>query len=306
MTISAKRDTVAWATCFNARGDKAPPHRSCARSKAANFCDVPTDIVISVSRLFNVEKQLMDTASAWPHATNCDLLSEVLPAKCMRGWRITKFLGRGAFGYVFGSREVKGKRKGALKIQVQGRTSAIKKEINAHKQFSKFSLSPTIHDHCVTAKRRRSVFFVNMGRIDTTLERWLESRRSKATINQFVDKFFGILQVMRKKGITHGDMHSGNIGFIFKRQQKPGRIQLLDHGFSSTKGALTDLEIVQFIRSMRRAFTPTGHRQTIDYLVERCREEAKKRYGLRLSRSSASLDESFRLLRGRLRRLQLR
>lgn len=256
--------------------------------------------------MFNVEKQLMRIAKGWPDATNCDLLSAALPAKCMRGWRITKYLGRGAFGYVFASREVKGSKKGALKIQVKGRTSAMKNEITAHKEFSRLHLSPMIHSHCVTAKHRRSVFFVNMARIDTTLERWLESRRSKAMINLFLDKFFGILEVMRKKGVTHGDMHSGNIGFVYKRQGKPGSIQLLDHGFSSTKGALTELEIVQFVRSMRRAFMPRGHRQTIDYLVQRCREEVRIRYGLRLCRSGSSLDEKFGLLRRKLRRMKAR
>lgn len=303
MTAPARKSCV---TQFNAKGVKAAPYRSRHRSRNARFCDVPTNVVLTVADLFNVKKKLMTIALDWPDATNCDLLSAALPSKCMRGWRITRFLGRGQFGFVFGTRENKGSKTGALKIQLKGRTSKMQNEIEAHKKFSKLGLSPTIHCHCLTARTRRSVFFVNMSRIDTTLEWWLQTKRSKQMINLFLEKLFGILEVMRKERITHGDMHLGNIGFVFKRQHTPGRIQLLDHGFASTKGALTELELVQFIRTLHRRFMPRGHRQTIDYLVQRCRVEAMIRYGIRLCKSGTSLDKRFEFLRRKLKRFKSR
>ena len=247
---------------------------------------------------------MMQIAWDCPQTSLCDLIAQLLPCTCLKEWRITKFLGEGADAYVFGCRSRKTNRSGALKIQLVPRTTeGIAKEVRAHNKFSEIGLSPPILSRSTLIKNRRKLFFLNMDRIDGTLYNWLSQRRSKKALNLLVEKLFAIIAVMRRKGITHGDLHSENIGFIFTRASAPGRIQIIDHRYASTKGALTELEIVQFMRTLHACYSPDFPTDTRHHLLDRCQAEARRIYGYDISRSLQYLDSRFGTLRRKLRRM---
>ncbi|CAM9702014.1 unnamed protein product [Ectocarpus sp. 6 AP-2014] len=291
------------ATAFDAL-QRSRPFKSCTKSKNPAFCDVPLEIVTEIAYLVNAEKEMHKLAWECPDASLCDILTKILPARCIRSWRITRFLGEGSVGYVFGCRCKISSKTGALKIQKVGRNDDTKQEIRLHKKFSKLGLSPDMHSNCTLVKNRRKLSFLNMDRIDTTLTQWLKKKHTKKLLNVLINRIFDILTVMRKKGVTHGDLHSDNIGFVFKRtSEEPGRIQIIDHSYANTNGAMTELEIVQFMRTLHRDFSPEIHSESRAHLLQRCQAEAARIYGYRVSRSLTWLDHRFSTLRGRLRRM---
>ena len=279
---------------FNARGNNALPFRSCQKSAVPNFCDIPDQRMDNFLRMFNLDKKGIGLKKQCPWETNCDIISRILPAKCMRGWKITRYLGKGAYGQVFGARS--SSKTGALKIQHYRNKSSLNKEIKSQKQFFKMGLSPEIHSYCTIDRGGHRISFLNMGRIDTTLEHWLEEKRPNEMLDLLVERLFQILDVMRKKGVTHGDFHAGNIGFVFKREGAPGKIQLLDHGWSSTKGAMTGIELVQLMRTLHNYYMPQAIKSNLSFLLRRCQKEAKRRYGLQISQSLDTLDRQHEAL----------
>ena len=301
---TTKKKTKPKSIRFNARGDRASPYRSSAKSKAPTFCKIPDGVMVELSEMFDVEDEMLDIAAKHPDWSFCEILTEMLPAGCMRGWRITRFLGNGIAGYVFGCRSKKEAKGGALKIQHVSCKKSMQKEIDAHRMFTKLGLSPKILFHCTTRVRRSTVFFTNMERIDTTVDHWLEQRRSKKVLNLFVERLFDIFKIMSRKGLTHGDFHTGNIGFVYNREGAPGKIQVLDHSYTTTKGSLTEIDLVQFMRTLHRRYNKRAHRESTNYLLDRCKQEAKSRYGLKISRSLTYLEERFSKLRSKLRRMK--
>ena len=53
---------------------------------------------------------------------------------------------------------------------------------------------------------------------------------------------------MEKNYVTHGDFHPGNIGLTKNRNGVPGKMQLIDFGFSSIRKFTPKLDIVQLLR----------------------------------------------------------
>ena len=267
---------------FNARGDRAAPFRPNPSLMAPGFCDIPAEALTTVAWIFGVEKEMMDIAMNYTRSTFCDILSLMLPVPCMRKWKITHFLGNGTEGYVFACRSKKGSKTGALKIQPMKDKSATRRQVKIHKKFAALGLSPKIHSHCTKVKMGSTVLFLNMDRIDTTLRQWLTKRRSTKMIDLLVERLFDILRVMRENGVTHGDFHLSNIGFVFRRDSSPGKIQLIDIDAASTKFAVTEIELVQFARTVT-IFGDGAHKETSAYLLRRFYEEAKRQFGVRLS-----------------------
>lgn len=275
--------------------------KSCKKSRGAGFCDVPLEVLEELSCMFDFQQELEYAIEDFHNLSRCQLLSKLLPATCMRGWRITRFLGKGKFGYVFGSRNSTTNETGALKIQDVRNKEQIAHEISAHKKFTSLGLSPKIHSYCSTTKYRKRFFFLNMGRIDTTLYQWLHVKRSKRMLDRLVDRVFDIIVRLDKKGVTHGDLHNENIGFVYARKRTPGKIQVLDHSWSSTGFSFPELEIVQFMRTLGQDFSPRISLETISHIRQRCKEKAKLIFDLNVSRSGRTLDKRFDALHDKLR-----
>lgn len=289
---------------FNARGDDASCFKSCPKSRGPAFCDIPYDVMQDLGDMLNASTEMEDMIENNPKLSFCMIIDKMLPASCMRGWRLTRFLGRGIAGYVFASRHCKTRAAGALKIQVSGdrqTTMSHSREVSTHKKFTSAQLSPKIHAYCSTRKFGGTIFFLNMTRIDTVLDEWLRTRRSKNVIDQLVDRLFEMIRVMDKKGYAHGDLHGANIGFVYKRRGAPGRIQILDHGFATTKTSLPEIEVVQFLRTLDKRYSRRVHEPTAKYLRDRFVAEARRIYGFKISKNINSLEKEFSRLRKKLR-----
>lgn len=289
---------------FNARGDNAPSFETCVKSADPDFCDIPHHVMQDLGRLLNVSYEMRDMIDDNDDLSYCEIINKLLPQKCLGGWRVSTYLGSGVAGYVFGSHNSKNKKTGALKIQVPGRNHTIKQEVSNHKKFASMGLSPEVHSYCSRQKFGGTIAFLNMARIDIVVRKWLRTTRSKMVIDQFVEKLFDMIAVMGKQGFTHGDLHSENIGFVYKRTGVPGKIQILDHGYAHTKGSMPLLEIVQFMRSITTRYAPRSHAPTTKYLTKRCIEEAWNIYGFKIRKGINHLEGEFCRLRGKLRRMK--
>lgn len=296
-----KKSTSAFE--FNARGERAAPFRPNAALMAPGFCDIPVEVLTNVAWIFGVQKEMMDIAMNYTRSTFCDILSLMLPVPCMREWKITHYLGSGTEGFVFGCRSRRGSNTGALKIQPMKDKNATRRQIQVYKKFAALGLSPKIHSHCTKVKTGSTVLFLNVDRIDTTLKQWLMKRRSPKMIDLLVRRLFDVLRVMRENGLTHGDFHVSNIGFVFKRDSSPGKIQIIDHGDATTKGALTETDLVQFMRTVM-IWRNELHGETSKYLQRRFRAEALRQYGVRLSQSPVVLTKRLRILLRELAELE--
>ncbi len=287
---------------FNARGDDAPYFKSAIVSRNPLFCDIPSYVIKALGHMLSASYELDRMLHDNKHMSHCDIINSLLPMSCMKGWRLTKFLGEGIAGYVFGSRHRNTHETGALKIQVAEKGHTMMDEVNTHKKFAAVGLSPKIHSYCSTKKFGKEIFVLNMARIDTVLDHWLRTSRPNSVIDTLVERIFEMIDVMDKNNLTHGDLHSDNIGFVFKRKGSPGKIQILDHGFATTKFSFPEIEIVQFIRTLHKVFSPRVHARTSTYLRDRCISEAKRIYGLRIPKGLNSLDSEFSRLRNKLKR----
>lgn len=281
------------------RGD----HASCDKSKSADYCNIPGYVMMELSEMFHVENEMSRTLMASPTKTYCEVLTKMMPASCMRQWRITKFMGRGASAYVFGCRHRKTNSAGALKIFSANDSSLVRSEVKSHNIFSKLHLSPKIISHCSLRKGRRRIYFLNMSRVDTTLYKWLAERRSKKLLDGLITRIFDILVLMEKHNITHGDFHLDNIGFVYGRGREPGRIKILDYGYASTARAMPEIELVQFVRTLHSRYTPRINRENANYIIKQVRSESMRQFGLSIPRSLTHLEERFTQLRRKLKRL---
>lgn len=280
------------------RGD----HASCNKSKSADYCNIPGYIMMELSEMFRVENEMSRTLMQYPTSTYCEVLTRMMPASCMRQWRITKFMGSGASAYVFGCRHKKTNSAGALKIFSANDNSLVRSEVNSHNKFSKLHLSPKIISHCSLRKGRRKIYFLNMSRVDTTLYKWLAERRSKKLLDKLITRIFDILLIMEKHNVTHGDLHLDNIGFVYGRGNEPGRIKILDYGYASTARSMPEIELVQFVRTLHSRYTPRINRENANYLIKQCRAESKRLFDLSIPRSLTHIEERFSQLRRKLKR----
>lgn len=285
---------------FDALGKITRPFRSRTPSTS---CDVPVIVVARLINLLGIKDELMAMERTGADVSVCDILSTLVPATCMRGWRVTAFIGSGQDGYVFGCRPNKGVQSdAALKIMHSTCEKDAREEIERHQAFAALGLSPRVHRHCMTMKKAHPVFFMRMDTVDATASQWLESKRSNKLIDSFVESIFRVLRFMREKGVTHGDCHLGNIELVFKREGSPGKIQLIDHGHSTTRGAVTEIEIVHLLHSCMHRESVT-HGATNKYLQHRIREQALRVYGIRPSTSKDILRNRAVLLTRKVRKM---
>ncbi|MCH9715622.1 MAG: hypothetical protein K0U52_00860, partial [Gammaproteobacteria bacterium] len=183
----------------------------------------------------------------------CKIIKQYLPNVCgLQEGTILGVLGQGVFGIVLLMRYRK--KHYAVKVIVEKAKSAgntIEKEIAIQNDFYKLGLAPKVTCHQVVTNRYgQRVHVVSMDRVDGNLFYLLclighNPRLVKEAARQLIE----IMTVMRHYGITHGDMHGGNVGF---RHLGEGRFQLmlLDFGQSSTKVYNPIVDAEQFLSAL--------------------------------------------------------
>ena len=217
------------------------------------FCGI-SPIIGGKFTLFEDTMGVYDSLAKVKKHSPCLTLGHFFPKKCLpKGWKITGILGHGSFGFVFSTIGPKNER-GALKVIKDddddgSEEEEIQREITFNKIFHSLELSPKYMNHCKFSPERGVILHtIHMGRIDSTVGEYLNKELTSEEIDNLVEKIFELLVKMEKNYVTHGDFHPGNIGLTKNRNGVPGKMQLIDFGFSSIRKFTPKLDIVQLLR----------------------------------------------------------
>ena len=286
---------------FDPRGLSAPAFNSMAHSKSTTYCKLSHRNMMDLGHTFGVSYKLEKAMEERGKRSLCEVLSDFFPVNCLKGWRITNFLGAGSFGFVFSIRNGHNKR-GALKIVRDEANFSVDKEIDMQKKFHKLGMSPNVIDHCSYKPPRGGdrVHFILMERIDGVIDNFLMKKSHHKLLETLVDRLFQIIKKMKDNNLTHGDFHSENIGFVFRRGDNPGNIQIIDHGMSTGNGHNTELELVQFMRTIESRYSPKMNADNRKFIKQKVTEMAKSMFNITLPRSLGGLENKFVNLRRKL------
>jgi hypothetical protein len=183
------------------------------------------------------------------HRGLCDSIRELFPPDlpCIKDWQFEVVLGKGEFGVTLGVRSKIDGRLAALKIMVEsirdGQDEG-EREYAVQREFAAKGLAPRALATCRFRPPNGlvSYFLVLMDRVDGTLGSLIASfcqqqqHASDRVISDFgIDIVFQLHQLVDsliRHGCTHGDMHVGNVGFVYdKSNAKTGvRLTLIDFG----------------------------------------------------------------------------
>lgn len=285
---------------FDPRGDHAKTYKSFAQSRDTRYCNMSHHTLMDLGHTMGISYELDRAANNRGKKNFCEVLTEYFPVNCLKGWRITNFLGAGTFGFVFSIRSGTSRR-GALKVVKDEANFSVAKEIAMQKRFHKLGMSPPVIDHCsYTPKGGERVHFILMERIDGVIDSFLQKRAPSNLLDTMVDRLFQIIQKMEKENLTHGDFHTENIGFVYKRANTPGNIQIIDHGMSSDKGSNPELEVVQFLRTIESRYSPRMDSQNRKLVKARVHKLACEKFGLKIPKTLNALESRFVNLRRKL------
>ena len=286
---------------FDPRGLSAPAFNSMAHSKSTTYCKLSHRNMMDLGHTFGVSYKLEKAMEERGKRSLCEVLSDFFPVNCLKGWRITNFLGAGSFGFVFSIRNGQNKR-GALKIVRDEANFSVDKEIEMQKKYYKLGMSPNVIDHCSYKPPRGGdrVHFILMERIDGVIDNFLMNKSHHKLLDTLVDRLFQIIKKMKDNNLTHGDFHSENIGFVFRRGDNPGKIMVIDHGMSTGNGYNTELELVQFMRTIESRYSPKMNADNRKFIKQKVTEMAKSMFNITLPRSLGGLENRFVTLRRKL------
>ncbi len=178
----------------------------------------------------------------------CMSMKKYLPNACNIK-SVIDVLGQGAYGIVLSVMNDQDQ-KHAVKVIVHKDnivTVPTELEVAIQNDFHRIGLAPAVNcTLTATNKYGKKVSFISMDTVDGTLFKLLCLIRDQPDkIREAVRQLVGIMKTMRKYGITHGDMHGGNIGY----RNVPGgfKLMLIDFGQSSTKVYNPVLDAEKFI-----------------------------------------------------------
>lgn len=194
------------------------------------------------------------------------------------GWTVTRVLGNGAFGVALGTRGPGGEA-GAVKILKENNLDDLEREIEMGQEFHKIGLSPKSEKISSFDTDYDYYHAIHMDRLDGVLKSVLLANPPTHRIERIVQKVFDAIERMGESDLSHGDFHWGNIGFVHARDDEVGKLQVIDHGFSSKGMATPELEIAQLLRVADLLRLYQGMSQaTFDVLDTKLRGEAARRF----------------------------
>lgn len=173
-------------------------------------------------------------------------------------WQVVKKLGSGLEGIVYVVVNSKGKNY-AVKFQLvtpgKARWMTVENEVNLQNFFANLNLAPRVigfnsvqlHDPGKT-----EVKIIVMETIDFTLDDLLCNPNAfpPTWVNHVAEQVKQLLLMLHKYGITHGDMHSGNIGFVYDPDTKQLKLRLIDFGQSSNQKPNAQVDALQLLHSI--------------------------------------------------------
>lgn len=176
----------------------------------------------------------------------CDELVKLM-GRSLRGWRLVRYLGGGVSGKVFQMQSPDG-RLVAVKFMIEATPGEAADEVRAQGVFHGFGLAPRVLEHkTITTQAGVKMHLIVMERIDFTLEEMLcVAKHNVATIRKIAGEVVNLMARMRTARVTHGDMHTQNIGYVV-RDGKYVPI-LIDFGQSSTRSNYPLVDAEQLLR----------------------------------------------------------
>lgn len=237
----------------------------------------------------------------------CDTLTGMLSAKCVKGWKVTKFIAAGAYGHVFRVVKSNGK-KAVMKVQV-GSAKEIKHEVTTQKQFGRKGLAPKILEYCSFKPRDRlgksahnrlnalvqdeedgdvephkkghMVHIIVMEEIAGVVGDWLKLLKSKEQLGQLSLNILTLVEAFKKHKLTHADLHLWNLGYVYTDSSKKYiRLMPIDFGRSVVGESNPELEIGAILRTLQASFSekvPEFNRRVIANLL---RALSPRRFGI--------------------------
>ena len=262
-------------------------------SVVSKSCEITPKHIRDFTKIFRLKSNPRFNKSG---ASTCRIIRDFIPESCLgKDWEIISYLGNGEFGFVFGTQHTSTREKGALKLELQTEGVNSKKELRMSKLFNKAGMSPIVHNSCTFPSGTYSIHGIHMGRIDGTIHKYLEKKRSTKKIAILGLKITKMMRKLEKNKYTHGDFHMGNLGYINARDDGTGKLMLIDHGFSSSKSSTPELEFIQMIRD-NSYFSPRRHRSNRAKFDDMIRTIARINYGFVFPRNDRDLQNRRRII----------
>lgn len=97
--------------------------------------------------------QIDVTSPAHPNKL-CEVVTAMLSATCLKGWKVTTFLSAGRYGHVFRGVHTRSGESAAIKVQL-GQVSRFRRKVRTQKAFHRLGLAPKIINSCSFEPRGR-------------------------------------------------------------------------------------------------------------------------------------------------------
>ena len=199
-------------------------------------------------------------------------------------FKIIKQIGKGEFGTIHLTCKGNCSTKYVLKIQIKPTKMSttdfikdIEREITLQKKFHNHKLAPKIiTDYMYTYKGKLHSVIVmeSVGILDDMLNSFPKNRSGATKFCKDIAKAVNrLMNTMCRHGLTHGDMHNENIGFLPVREghlwekSAPYQLILIDFGMSYPRKCRPSLELLQLIRSLMMDRTKSKNKKLIDCLI---------------------------------------
>lgn len=233
-------------------------------------CRMNEDNIASILRIFGDDPTIATSLPANPtHDEICEWVRQFLPASkvhCLQGWKLVKVLGVGNEGIVFGA--VNGADPtllAAVKVQIEKTQSTSSGDAHAdlfqledakQKVFAALELAPPLLGSCSFTRGHQTYHVSVMGRVQGTLHWWLYKHVFSQNItsadleliaHDLINQIGGILLLLHRNRLSHGDMHPSNIGFVGDpHNRRTGvRLMLIDFRRSIVGLAVTPWDGIQ-------------------------------------------------------------
>jgi len=310
--VTAKKATAKKITLKNvtvrvskSKTVKAPRTKSLSRTAGVKFnikkfsnpkimCNLTHKQFLTAVKKMGSSQRKIDINKDLPTSKHpnmlCDNFKEMIDASCVKGWDITGYLGEGVYGTTYSATRKRDGKEGVVKVQTGN--SGVRREIESQKVLHAKGLAPEIFEYCSYKPKKNMkmerghthVFVVFMGKVDGIVESWLDRPKiSEESIRMLAKAIFVTLGKFQREGVTHGDFHIGNIGYVFTDSTKTKVVVApIDFGITTTKKAHTRFELLQLSRTLSPVYSDSKHKYSLALLDKHIRQLSTSIYNYNL------------------------